>query len=200
MMAWLRKTMAAVVLVSFTGVAFADPPLEAGVVIRADVQGYFQWWYDFEKDITAYFGVDPFVVCTSEFPAGWDLVPIMEVLIDTDGDTRFRFKDHITGDLQTSLWAGFVFPGGPGGLCDQIVNAGLTPIANGYSRFKFNDNDVEPWLNPNRHNINSFGFNANGILHNYDTGEPMRFMRYVHGTWDGIDEDSFRSIVKTKLK
>ena len=195
MMTLIKATTAAVVLIGFSCVAFADPPPESGVVFRGDAIPYFQWWYDEENDTTAYFGVDPLIACTSEFPAGWELVPIMTVLMGTDGEEVLRFKERINGDLQTSVWQGFVPPD-----CGLIVGFGLTPIANGYSHFKFNDNDVNPSLNPNRHNVNSFGFNANGVLLNYNTGEPMRFMMYFHGTWDGIDFDSFRSIVKTKLK
>jgi len=120
--------------------------------------------------------------------------------MNTDDGDVLRFKEHIAGDLQTSVWPGFVPPGGdPISICPQIIIFGLTPIAHGWSHFKFNDNDVQPWLNPNRHNINSFGFNANGVLLNYATGEPMKFMMYAHGAWDGIDPGSFRSIIKTKL-
>jgi hypothetical protein len=172
----------------------AGPPPESGVVLRYDGLGFY-WRYDQESDSTVYFGIDPLIICTQPFPAGYDAIPTMEVLMNTDDEALLRFKQQIRGELQTSVWDGFAPP-----VCGPIIELGLTPIANGSSHFKLNDNDLIPSLNPDGHNFNSYGYNANGVLLNYDTGEPMRFMTYFHATWDGESIDSFRSIQKVKLK
>ena len=125
----------------------------------------------------------------------------MWVLMDAEGEDVLRFKNHIKGDLQTSVWPGYVPPGSdPISLCPQVVVFGLTPIANGWSRYIWNDNDVNPGLNPDRHNMNSAGFNAHGVLVNYETGEPMRFKMRFHGIWDGLDPESIRTILELKLQ
>jgi hypothetical protein len=200
MMTWLRRTIAAIVLISFSCAAFADSPSESGVVIREDVPTWFVWWYDEENNTTAYFGVDPLLACFDN-PDGWQPVPVMRVFMGTDDEVVLRFKRLVNStDMLTSVWPGLAPSGGPGNVCLQILFGGVTPIANGWSHFRFNDNDTNPSLNPDRHNMNSAGFNANGVLINYDTGEPMRFMMYAHLIWDGIDFASTRTISKTKLQ
>lgn len=201
MMTWLRRTIASVILLSFSYAGFADPPSESGIVTRTDEPFYFVWWYDEENNTTAYFGVDPLLVCNDD-AAGWQSVPVMRVFMDTDGDDVLRFKSHVSSnDMVTSVWPGFASADdGPDNICLQILSFGLTPIATGYSRFRLNDNDVIPNLNPNRHNANSFGFNAHGDLLYYDTSEPVRFWMHVHAVWDGEDFDSFRAIVRTRLR
>ncbi len=196
MFTWLRKLITTVVLLSLSCLAFATPPLESGVVVRDDVP-YANWWYDAEKDLSTYFGVDMYVWCFTIDEADFDVVPWMEVFMRTDGEDVLRFKNHFKGDLQTSVWPGFV---PPLAACTQVWNGFGGPIASGWSRFKWNDNDVIPQLNPDRRNMNTFGFNANGNLIDSVTGETLRFMMYVHAAWDGIDGASFRSIIKTKLK
>jgi hypothetical protein len=158
------------------------------------------WWYDAENNTTAYFGVDPLLACVDD-PDGWQSVPVMRVFMDTDGDDVLRFKSHVkSNDMLTSVWPGFVPAFGPENACFQIFVLGITPIATGYSRFRLNDNDVDPSLNPNRRNANSFGFNAHGDLSYYDTGELVRFWMHVHAVWDGEDFDTFRTITKTRLR
>ncbi|MDH3676364.1 MAG: hypothetical protein OES12_12790 [Anaerolineae bacterium] len=90
--------------------------------------------------------------------------------------------------------------GGPDNVCIQILFFGVTPIATGYSRFRLNDSDVIPGLNPDRHNANAFGFNAHGDLLYFDTGEPARFTMYVHAVWDGENFDTLREVVRTTLR
>ena len=98
------------------------------------------------------------------------------------------------------MWVGFAPPNmEPFGVCPQIYS-GVTPIATGYSRFRLNDNDEDPSLNPNRRNANSFGFTAHGDLVHYDTGEAVRFWMHVHGVWDGEDFGTFRTIAKIRLR
>ena len=198
MMTWLRRTIAAIVLLSFSCVAFADAPSESGVVSRTDEPIWFIWWYDEDNNTTAYFGVDPLLACFG--PDGWDSVPVMRVFMDTDGDDVLRFKNRVSADLQTSVWPGFAPPGGPVNVCVQILFFGVTPIANGYSRFRLNDNDVDPSLNPNRSNANAFGFNAHGDLVYYDTGDPAHFTMLVHAVWDGENDDTLRAVVRTTLR
>ena len=193
MMTWIRRTLAAIVLLSFSFGAFADSPSESGVVTRTDEPFYFVFWYDPDKNWSTYFGIDPLLSCIGN-PDGWQSIPVMRVFMDTDGDDILRFMERFRGDLLTSVWEGFVPPGGPFGVC-----SGVTPIANGYSRFKGWDNDKVPWLNPDRHNANAFGFNANGTLIYYDTGEPARFTMLANAVWDGLDSDSFRVLTRTTL-
>jgi hypothetical protein len=88
----------------------------------------------------------------------------------------------------------------PEDVCEQILLGSGHPIATGMARIVWNDNDVEPWLNPNRHNMNSFGASSKGTLYDFSTGEPKRFMMSWHAMWDGIDGASFREIFKSKLK
>ena len=190
-MNWLRKAIAAAVLISLSFIAFADPPLESGVVMRFDT-AYGSFWADFENNTTTYFGLDLYEFCAGSQDFG--IVSVMDVYMRGDGH---RYKRHFSGDLFTTVWPGIA---GPGAVCEQIFLGTGQPIATGMAYFRFNDNDVEPWLNPDRHNMNSFGFNANGTLYDFATGEPMRFMMYWHAMWDGIDEASFKEIFKSRLK
>lgn len=200
MMTWLRGAVASVILISLSCVGFADPPSESGIVTRTDEPFWFIWWYDEENNTTAYFGVDPLLACFGNLD-GWQSNPVMRVFMDTDGDDVLRFKSHVnSNDMLTSVWPGFAPAGGPDNVCVQIISFGVTPIATGYSRFRLNDNDVLPDLNPNRRNANAFGFNARGDLVYYDTGDPVRFWMHVHGVWDGEDFDTFRAIVRTRLR
>ncbi len=73
------------------------------------------------------------------------------------------------------------------------------PKIAGLPKCSNNDNDVVPWWNPDRHNMNSFGFNANGFLYDFSTNERMRFMMSYHAMWDGIDDASFTEMLKTNL-
>lgn len=200
MFTWLRKIITTVVLLSLSCLAFADPPSESGIVTRTDEPLWFLWWYDEENNTTAYFGVDPLLVCFGD-PAGWQSVPVMRVFMDTDGDDVLRFKSRVSSnDMLTSVWPGFTPAGGPENICLQIIVFGVTPIATGYSRFRLNDNDVLPGLNPDRRNANAFGFNAHGDLVYFDTGDPVRFMMLVHAVWDGDNPDTFRAVVRTRLR
>jgi hypothetical protein len=200
MMEWLRKAIAAIVLISFSCVAFANPPSESGVVTRTDETEFFFWWYDEENNTTAYFGVEPLLACYGD-PNGWQSVPVMRVFMDTDGEDVLRFKNHVnSNDMLTSVWPGFAPPFGPGNVCSQIFFFGVTPIATGYSRVRVNDNDVLPGLNPNRRNANAFGLNAHGDLVYFDSGEPVRFWLSAHAVWDGENFDTYRAVIRTRLR
>ncbi len=196
MFTWLKKITTTAVLLSLSCFAFADPPLESGVVTRFD-EVYWSWWVDEDSDSTIYLGVDPYVACFAEFPQGFDFVPVMRVFMQTDGEDVIRFKDHIVGDVQVYVYSGF---SPPGVLCAQIFFGLDELIASGMAHFVFNDNDVVPSLNPDRRNMNTFGFNTNGHLFNATTGERMRFMMFWHAAWDGQDPASFREKFKFKLK
>ena len=190
-MTWLRKTIGAFVLISLSCIAFADPPPQSGVVERYD-DIYGDFWFDFENDWSIYHGLDMYEFCAGS--GDFDTISVMEIFMRGDGH---RYKNHFTGDLFTTVWPGIVFPGE---ICEQIFLGTGQPIATGMARIVFNDNDVEPWLNPDRHNMNTFGFNTNGTLYDFSTGEPMRFMMFWHAMWDGIDGASFREMFKSKLK
>ncbi len=191
MKTWLRRTITAAVLVSLSCVAFADPPPQSGVVSRYD-DFYGHFWFDFENDWSVYQGADLYDFCFGI--AEFDTISVMEVFMRGDGH---RFKNHFSGDLFTTVWPGLALPFE---VCDQIFSGAAQPIATGMAHIRWNDNDVIPSLNPDRHNMNSFGFNTNGTLYDFLTGEPMRFMMYWHAMWDGQDPSSFREIFKSKLK
>lgn len=170
--------------------AFADPPPQSGVVMRYDTYGAFIW-FDFQNDWSVYLGLDLYEFCAGSIDFG--TISIMEVFMKGDGH---RFKNHRTGDLFATVWPGIA---GPSDVCAQISSGTGQPIATGMVRIKANDNDVEPGLNPGRHNINSFGFNSNGTLYDFSTGEPLRFMSSYHAMWDGVDFATYREIFKSSL-
>ena len=181
----IRRIIFALVLVGFSGLAYAEPPAQSGNVIRYE-GGFTTWFYDADQDITAYFGFDPAVLCSG---GGWVVTPssIMEMW-KSDGS---RFHTHLAGQLPT-----FVYPGEP----DCFVIATNDPIATGVTNFRRNDNDQWADVGPDRNNVNSWGVSANGTLFGFLTNEPMRFMLQFHGMWDGDDWDaSFRSILKIRL-
>ena len=190
MFTWLRKIFTTVVLLSLSCFAFADPPAESGVVVRYD-DFYGNFWFDFDNGWSIYQGTDLYGFCAGA--ADFDTISIMEVFMRGDGH---RYKNHYTGDLYTTVWPGIFFPDE---VCAQILFGTGQPIATGMARVVWNDNDVEPWLNPDRHNMNTVGFKSNGTLYDFSTGERMNFMMYWHALWDGQDPSTFRALFKCNL-
>jgi len=180
----LKKMFIAAFCLGMFTLASATPPESSGKVIRFDTE-YYEWWYDAESDMTAYMGFDPVYFCTYFEFVGTPLT-VMQVLIND----FVRYTRRFNGEASA-----YVYAGEPN--CGNIM--GQIPLATGLVRYKFNDNDVAPWENPDRHNMNSFGYNANGQLYSPD-GDMMHLLINWHGMWDGLDPESYREIFKMSLK
>ena len=183
-MTLLKRMLLAALGLSLFSLVSATPPESSGNVVRFESE-YFEWWYDAESDMTAYVGFDVVYFCTYFEFIGTE-VPVKDVVIE-DG---VRYTRRFGGEALVSVYAGEPD-------CTNIWDH--MPLAEGMLKFKYHDNDVEPWLNPDRHNMNSFGYNANGTLFS-PTGERMHLLINWQAMWDGIDPESFREIFKMKLK
>ena len=136
----IRKTVFAAACLSLFSFACAEPPTSAGNVIRFEDQ-YWDIAYDADANITVYLGFDVVYFCSTYDLFGTE-IPWMQVW-KSDGT---RYRNHFSGQVVAAVYAG---------PPDCAFILGSTPLATGVVHVRWNDNDVEPWLNPDRNNMNS---------------------------------------------
>jgi hypothetical protein len=144
---WLRKSIAAITLIAISCVAFADPPPASGVVVRFEAPAAYTW-FDPESGLRVIVGAD-----VDEFCAGnlnFDIVEWQDVNL-ADG----RTLTNGNGVMQATVWDFLEFD------CDLFTT--VDPVASGYARFRYVDNDIFGIAEGDR-NANSWTFMANGKL------------------------------------
>jgi hypothetical protein len=162
----------AVVLLALVAVvpASADPPPQAGIVIRVDDEAF---WYhcDPRAGICAVYGINPVDYCAGQWDQA-DSFSFQDIVLPQD-DNMLRIVERARGtDIQTYVSSIETF-----GDCGQVGNY----LATGTVRFEAIDNDVLVYL-ANRNNANAFGFTAHGDLVGAD-GARMQINAIYRLTW-----------------
>ena len=140
---------------------------------------------DLEKGISVTMGVDEIAFCNGE--VFWDFA--MTQFIDIPNDELRAIalqQDETYTEVFDGAYAG-------GDLCDFFTN---TPIlAEGMSKFIYNDNDV--FYSDATNNTNSWGFRCHGRLMNQD-GEMKNLSASYHEVWD--KQDRLKSKTSIRLR
>ena len=142
---WLSKTIAATVLISLSCIVLADPPPASGKVERFEGQQWFTW-IDPEKGLRVVLGLDP-----KEFCAGAGSPDLLEVQAADLGD--FRIVMNASAEMRASVWDFTEID------CGRFLTE--DPVASGYARVRYVDNDVFGTV---VNNANSWTIMANGKL------------------------------------
>jgi len=139
---------------------------------------------DAKTGLSVLFGVDFVAFCSSE-PNFNDVVSTQYVDVQSNDE---RFLALQQGDVITFVFDG-IFDGSKT-LCDFVFS---TPIlAEGVSRFIYNDNDINGTVD---NNSNSWSLKLNGrLLNQYN--ESKNLSAKFHETWDKEHHWSFSSSVR----
>ena len=139
---------------------------------------------DAKTGLSVFFGVDFEAYCSGE-PNFNDVVSTQYVDIQSNNE---RFLALQQGDVYAFVFDG-IFDGSIP-LCDFVFN---TPVlAEGISRFIYNDNDIFGTVD---NNSNSWSLKLNGRLLNQDN-ESKNLSAKFHETWDKEHHWSFSSSVR----
>lgn len=187
-MAWLKKIITSVVLVSLSCLSFAEPPVQSGNVYRGeDVVASI--WIDWDAGLMLVFD-DVVASCSGDPEFEFATVPFMYVLVKGDAPpNEGRIIDRFRGDVMASVWPIFPFN------CNIFLTQ--LPIAQGIVTISGNDNDLFADLNPGN-NVNVVKYRAHGFLYTPE-GERVRLLWKWNAMWDGDDFSTFTSTTRIKL-
>jgi len=163
----------------------ANAPEQSGMYVIRIKTGAAGLIVDAKTELSVSFGLNLEALCSS---GSWEVeVETIQYVNTPNNDERLIALQQ--GDVNTIVFDG-VFDPFTMDFCEFVLNR--TVLAEGISRFTYNDNDINGTTN---NNSNSWSLKLNGRLLN-EYNESKNLSAKFHETWDDHHHWSFSSSVR----